>query len=158
MKINFFAAVLALTPGMLFAQANVPAQSAVLQARVSAPAALTSATGEAAPKATTTATTTKVRVSTGVTAPKLLNSLSLLDVAGAHNRVAATDITAVVTLTVDPAGKPTNLAIAQSAGTNVDQEVLALVNQYRFQPGTLDGQPFAIPVRLEVVLPRGTQY
>jgi len=158
MKMNIFAAVLALTPGMLFAQVNVPAQSAVLQARVSAPAALMSATGEAAPKGTTTATTTKVRVSTGVTAPKLLNSLSLMDVAGSHNRVAANDITAVVSLTVDAAGKPTDIAIAKSAGDSVDQEVLALVNQYRFQPGTLDGQPFAIPVRLQVVLPRGTQY
>ena len=155
MKINFFAAALALTPGMLFAQANVPAQSAVLQARVSAPAALKAATSGAAP---TAATTTAIRVSTGVKAPKLLNPLSMLEVAGAHNHVAASDIALSVTLTVDATGKPTNLAIEQSAGDPVDSEVLALVNQYRFQPGTLDGQPFAIPVRLEVVLPRGTQY
>jgi len=155
MKMTIFAAALALTPGMIYAQANVPAQSAVLQARVSAPAALKAATGGAA---SATTTTTKVRVSTGVVAPKLLNSLSHMDVAGSHNRVAASELTAVVTLTVDPAGKPTDLAIAKSAGEGVDKEVLALVNQYRFQPGTLDGQPFAIPVRLQVVLPRGTQY
>jgi TonB family protein len=154
MKIHFFAAALALTPGILFAQANVPAQSAVLQARVSAPAGLKAAMGEAAP----TATPTAIRVSTGVVAPRLLNPLTLQDVAGAHNRLAANDITVAVNMTVDATGKPTDIAIAQSAGEGVDKEVLALVNQYRFQPGTLDGQPFAIPVHLQVILPRGTQY
>jgi hypothetical protein len=34
----------------------------------------------------------------------------------------------------------------------MDHNVLSAVSQYRFTPGTLDGQPTAIPVNLEVIL------
>jgi hypothetical protein len=34
----------------------------------------------------------------------------------------------------------------------MDKNVLAAVRQYRFTPGTLDGEPTSVPVNLEVVL------
>ena len=49
-------------------------------------------------------------------------------------------------------GKPTDLAIVRSAGTALDKNVLAAVSQYRFKPGTLDKQPTAIPVNLQINL------
>jgi outer membrane biosynthesis protein TonB len=55
-------------------------------------------------------------------------------------------------MTVDATGKPLNLKILRSLGPLMDHNVLAAVSQYRFTPGTLDGQPTAIPVNLEVVL------
>ena len=44
------------------------------------------------------------------------------------------------------------MTIEQGFGPVVDQEVLKAVSQFRFEPGTLDGQPFALPVRLQVVI------
>ena len=60
--------------------------------------------------------------------------------------------TAVVAMIVDEKGVPTGLKIMKSAGTAVDRNVLAAVAQYRFKPGTLNNQPTAIPVNLEVVM------
>jgi TonB family protein len=58
----------------------------------------------------------------------------------------------VVSLTVDADGKPSDLKIVQSVNPIMDKNVLAAVSQYRFTPGTLDDQPTAVPVSLEVVL------
>jgi len=151
---SIFAAALALTPSLLFAQATSPAPTssqAVLQARVAAPADLKSAN----PKTSTGST---VRVSTGIVAPKLTDPVTLSAETGAQIHILAKDVTVVLSLVVDETGKPTNVAVSQSAGTTIDQEVLAAISRQRFQPGTLDGQPYALPVRLQVVIEHGTQY
>jgi len=59
---------------------------------------------------------------------------------------------------VDEAGIPTNLTIQQSAGNLIDSRILATVAQFRYQPGTLDGEPYQIPIRLEIILKRGAAY
>jgi TonB family protein len=151
---SLLVAALALTPALLHAQAASPAQN--LQARL-APVSAIKSDLKADGKATATATT-KVRVSTGVVAPRLLAPVDLSMVAKNRSHVVSQDIRVVVTMTVDESGKPAQLAVAQSANENLDQEVLAVLGQARFQPGTLDGQPFPLPVRMQVIIPRGTEY
>ena len=154
MKRSIFAATLALTPSLLFAQAITPAPTstqAVLQARVTAPNDIKAGNGK-------DASSTKVRVSTGIVAPRLTNSVTLSTLPGAHDRVAAKDMTVVVSMVVDETGKPQNVAVAQSANDGLDKEVVEAIREYRFQPGTLDGQPYALPVRLQVMVQRGAQY
>ena len=58
----------------------------------------------------------------------------------------------VVAMIVDATGKPSDLKIVRSLGPVMDKNVLAAVSQYRFTPGTLDGEPTAVPVNLEVTL------
>ena len=153
MKRSIFVATLALTPALLHAQATLPAHTGsqnVLQARAAAPAAIMSAVDKNS--------TSTVRVSTGVVAPKLIKSVNLTAADGVHDQLLANDATVVVTMTVDATGKPANLAIAKSANPVVDKQVLEAVSQYRYQPGTLDGIPYELPVRLQVVIQHGTQY
>ena len=145
-------AALALTPVLVHAQAPSPAQTAaptVLQARYSAPAAIKPASGKDS--------SASIRVSTGIVAPKLIEKFNLNTIPGLDSAFVPNDVTVVVSMVVDATGKPTNLSIAKGAGPVVDQEVLASVSQYRYQPGTLDGQPYALPVRLEVIIQHGAQ-
>ncbi len=154
MKRSIFAATLALTPSLLLAQAASPVNPSaqpVLQARAASPADIKSAN----PKTSGAST---VRVSTGVVAPKMLDAISLSSLPGSHNHLLAKDVTVVVQFVVEPTGKAENASIAQSAGQDIDKEVLEAVREARFQPGTLDGQPFALPIRLEVVVQHGSQY
>jgi TonB family protein len=145
-------AALALTPTLLHAQAISPTQTAnpnVLQARSFAPAAIKPATAADSGS--------PVRVSTGVVAPKLIKKSDMNAIPGLFETFIPGDVTVVVSMTVDATGKPTDLSIAQGSGPVVDQEVLTAVSQFRFQPGTLDGQPFALPVRLQVVIQHGAR-
>ena len=147
MKRSVIMAALALTPSLLHAQATSPAQTAshtVLEARATAPAAISAAPAKDSGSS--------VRVSTGIVAPKLIKKADINAIAGLSEAFIPGDTTVVVSMTVDATGKPTNLAIAQGFGPVVDQEVLKAVSQFRFEPGTLDGQPFALPVRLQVVI------
>jgi len=147
MKRSVIMAALALTPALLHAQATSPAQTAshtVLEARATAPAAIKTAVPTDAPGS--------VRVSTGIVAPKLIKKADINAISGLSEAFIPGDVTVVVSMTVDAKGKPTDLAIAQGFGPVVDQEVLNAVSQFRFEPGTLDGQPFALPVRLQVLI------
>jgi TonB family protein len=144
-------ATLALTPMLLHAQANSPAQtqsspaSTTLQSKLVQPAELNASEAVAH-------STTPVRVSTGVAAPKLIHTVAIETDSDLIPRGLAFDRKTVVEMTVDATGKPSNLKILQSLGPLMDHNVLAAVSQYRFTPGTLDGAPTAIPVNLEVVL------
>lgn len=148
-------AILALAPAMLIAQTTTPAQPSstpILHAALLQPAALALKAVE-----TPRAGSTPVRISTGVVAPKLVHSVNIsVDAAGA--RLTAADLKVVVDMTVDETGKPTDLKIAQSADQTLDQNVLAAVSQFRYLPGTLNGEPTAVPVHLQVTISRGTAY
>ena len=141
------AATLALSPMLLHAQANSPAKTQstaanTLRSELVAPAL----TGS-----DTTGTTSSVRVSTGVNAPKLIYTVGV-ESDSDFAPTASFERTAVVSMTVDPSGKPTDLKIVQSVNPVMDGNVLNAVSQYRFTPGTLDDQPAAIPVNLSVIL------
>jgi len=143
-------AALTLTPMLLNAQANSPARtqsspSSTLQSKLVQPAELNASEAVAH-------STSPVRVSTGVAAPKLIHTVAIESDSNWMPKVYALDRKTVVEMTVDATGKPSNLKILQSLGPVMDHNVLAAVSQYRFTPGTLDGQPTSIPVNLEVVL------
>ena len=153
LKRSIFVATLALTPALLHAQATLPAHSAsatTFEARAAAPATIKSVDDKNSPST--------LRVSTGIVAPKLIKSVNLTATAGTNQLLVANETTVVVSMIVDENGVPSKLAIAQSANPLVDKQVLQAVSQYRYTPGTLDGKPYALPVRLQVVIERGTQY
>jgi TonB family protein len=122
-------AILSLSSFMLHAQANTPAQTQV-------------ASNGSEPQVK--------RISTGVTAPKLIYKVDV--VTDSNARLVNDDTKVVVGMIVDKTGKPSDLKIIQSAGAGVDASVLAAVSQYRFTPGMVSNQPIATPLNLEVVI------
>ena len=147
------AATLALTPMLLHAQANSPAQtqspasSTTLQSKLIQPNDLSASEADHGPAHVAT-----LRISTGVIAPKLISTVQIESDYDATPRGFNIDRKTVLEMTVDATGKPSDLKIIRSLGPVMDKNVLAAVKQYRFAPGTLDGAPAAVPVNLEVVL------
>ena len=151
-------AALALTPMLLHAQANSPAQpqtsaaSLTLQSKLEPKAFHAPETNPGA-----ASTTPPIRISTGVTAPKLIHTVDVEATSDYDAQSFVKDKTVVVAMTVDASGKPSDLKIIESVSPKMDKNVLTAVSQYRFKPGTLDGAPTAIPVNLEVTLHNPTR-
>jgi TonB family protein len=56
-----------------------------------------------------------------------------------------------LSLIVDTKGEPQNIKISQSGGPGFDEQVVATVEQqWRFKPGTCDGEP--MPMKIQAVL------
>lgn len=53
-------------------------------------------------------------------------------------------------LVVGPNGRPRNLRVQRSLGMGLDEKALEAVSQWRFQPATLNGQPVAVQINVEV--------
>jgi TonB family protein len=147
---------LALSPLMVHAQANKSAQP---QAATTAPvmrAGLVQSKnlmlGAAAADGSATANAGAVRISTGVVAPKVIRTANIQsDKIGAEGLDGSMH-SAVVSLVVDNEGKPSNLKIVHTPNVNLDEDILAAVRQFRFQPGTLDGQNTSVPVQLDITI------
>lgn len=143
-------ATLALTPMLLHAQANSPAKpqpsptSSTLQSKLVQPGDLNGSDAAHV--------TSPLRVSTGVVAPRLIHTIAIESDTDASPWRINDDRLTVVEMMVDKTGKPTDLKIVRSLGPTMDKHVLAAVSQYRFTPGTLDGEPAPVPVNLEVTL------
>ena len=146
-------AILAVSPALTFAQTTQPAQprsTPVLSSTLLQPALL-----HAAVVTDRTEKSSPLPVSTGVIAPHILHTVEFTLPNDAISKHATSmEHRVIVNMTIDETGKPTNLSIAKSAGLAMDQQVLATVSQYRYQPAMLDGQPIMVPVTLEVVIPR----
>jgi len=150
MKRSAMLAALALTPVLMHAQAITPTPTkasspAQLQAKL-----MNSTSFEAAAGSSAASVPANVRISTGVVAPRLVHTVDVQSNPDWQWRTAGLYRTAVVAMTVDETGKPTNLKIIQSAGSDLDENVLAAVNQYRFAPGTVSNQPTSIELNLRV--------
>jgi TonB family protein len=151
-------ATLALTPMLLHAQANPPAQPqtsaapSTLQSKLE-PKAFRASESEPG----TASATTQIRVSTGVTAPKLVHTVDVEATSDYDAQSFMNDKKVVVAMTVDASGKPSDLKIVEPVSPKMDKNILTAVSQYRFKPGTLDGAPTAIPVNLEVTLHNPTR-
>jgi TonB family protein len=144
-------ATLALSPMLLHAQVNSPAKTqTVLESKVDAPKSMAAPAKDGVP-------TTALRVSTGVTAPKLISTAEISSVDALPRTFVSQDKTVVVSMIVHEDGKPSDLAIVRSVGAALDKNVLTAVSQYRFKPGTLDNQPTAVPVNLEITLIHAAQ-
>jgi TonB family protein len=138
-------ATLALSPMLLHAQANSPAQpqASTLQSRLEQPNELAADRG---------AIPASLRVSTGVVAPKLIYSTAIASTDEWSVRRAATDKKVVVEMLINEKGVPSDLRVVNSIGSDMDKNVLAAVSQYRFKPGTLDSKPATVPLKLEILL------
>jgi TonB family protein len=142
---TLFAAALALSPMLLHAQVNSPAQPSASQ--------VTLASNEL-PAANSARNTTPgtVRISTGVVAPKLIHTVDISADNDAMWKLYPASRKVVVSMVVDETGKPTDLKIVNSIGANLDRNVLSAVSQYRFAPGTVSNQAVASPLNLEIEL------
>jgi TonB family protein len=57
---------------------------------------------------------------------------------------------AVVGLTIDKAGRPTDVHIVKSSDPNYDKVLMKAVSKYRFKPATSHGEPVAVELRVEI--------
>jgi TonB family protein len=144
-------ATLALSPLLLHAQVNSPAQpqsssnTSTLQSTNIQPKAFSTDGadhGIVAP----------LRISTGVVAPKLVYTEAIATDTDLTGWIFPSDRSIVVAMTVDTNGKPSDMKIVQSVNPIMDQNVLEAVSHYRFTPGTLDDQPTPVQLNLEIVL------
>ncbi len=148
------AAALVLSPMLLHAQANSPATTktaaaaTTLESKMVAPAI-------GAATANTVPANKGIRISTGVTAPKLIHSVEVQADRDATWNLLNLNKLVVVSMIVDETGTPKNLKIVKSLGAGMDNNVLAAVSQYRFKPGTLNNQPTPIELTLEITLQKG---
>jgi TonB family protein len=146
--------LLVLPTAQLHGQAIAPAQfqeiqtAPVLQSSLIQPKGIRLAAAAAA--AVPDAKTGAVRVSTGVVAPKLVKTVNIQEETVGVSGVSSAEREVVVAMVVDETGKPTDLKIVQSSDALLDQHVLAAVQQYRWQPGTVSGQIVAVPVNLHI--------
>ena len=56
----------------------------------------------------------------------------------------------VLWLVVGADGLPHNIRVQRSLGMGLDEKAVAAVSTWRFQPATLNGQPVAVEVNVEV--------
>lgn len=133
MRTGFVAALL-LSPLMIHAQVNKP-NGLMLSAASSAD------------RGTSTA-----RVSTGVVPPKLIQPIQIQQTAVPVAALATKTRYAVVTLTVDEKGMPSDVKIVESPGVWMDNNLIDAVNQSRFKPGTVSGIVTSVPVRLNLTI------
>lgn len=146
------AAALLLSPLMVHAQANPlaqtqAAQAPVLESSLAMPASFMLSSSADAPAAGSVTE----RISTGVVAPKLLKTVPVEENTASitsykHNREA------LVSMVVDESGKPTDVKIVQSAGADLDRNIVEAVKQYRYTPATVSGEVSPIKVNLHLVI------
>lgn len=150
-----------LSPVMLHAQASSPAKTQssseayTLQAKLTMPEELATA---AASDFDDVPANSPLRVTTGIVAPKITRTVDVVINQDPMWQFSGKDKKVVVSMTVDKNGKPSDLKIAESGGsTELDEDVLNAVSQYRFKPGTLNDQPTEVPVNLEIIVKAPTR-
>jgi periplasmic protein TonB len=58
--------------------------------------------------------------------------------------------TCTLLVTVDAAGRPTNIRVASSLGMGLDEKAIEAVKQWRFEPGMKDGHAVNVEIAVEV--------
>lgn len=56
----------------------------------------------------------------------------------------------VLSVVVDPSGRPRDIRIARSLGMGLDEKAVAAVEKWKFAPGMRDGIPVSVQVNIEV--------
>ena len=88
------------------------------------------------------------RVGDGVKAPKLLIKVEpeLTDEA----REAKVDDTVILAVEIHPDGRPHSIRVTKSLGMGLDEQAVAAVEQWTFEPGSKDGKPVTVAATIEV--------
>jgi TonB family protein len=97
-----------------------------------------------------TAPTPKVRVSTGVIAPELLDANHLTIPMTVNDGPMPADAEVGLTLTVDENGRPQDVKVVKSLNPLWDARVLDAVSRAHFKPGSIDTQPIPVEMNLTV--------
>lgn len=98
------------------------------------------------------APTTAIRVSTGVTAPTLVNGIDIKIPNGISNSFISPDVEVALSLTVDANGQPQNVKVVKPSNPFWDARVVDAVQKSHFHPGTVDNT--AIPVEMTLTVTR----
>lgn len=114
------------------------------------PMLVTSAAVASSPKSDAAVATQNLRVSTGVTAPELIDPTDIHIAASENDRVLPAGVSVVLAMNVDPQGNAHNLRVVKSVNADLDARVIAAVSQSHFRPAKLDNQ--AIPYDLNLVV------
>lgn len=102
------------------------------------------------PVASSTDAATPLKIGGDVLPPKLIFSVKPKTFPFKPFHKHGTTIV-LVGLTVPTDGIPQDVHIVKSGGDSFDKSALTAVNQYRFQPATLHGQPVPTRVNIEVL-------
>jgi hypothetical protein len=97
-----------------------------------------------------TASTQAPRISTGVTAPVLLQSIGLAIPAGLPKDAIPVDAQVGLTLTVDDKGEPQDIHVVKGINPFWDARIVAAVSKFHYRPGSIDAK--AIPVNLNLTI------
>jgi TonB family protein len=100
------------------------------------------------------ASTPKVRVSTGVISPELLDSANVTVPAGFGNQIVPGDGQVALSLTIDEKGHPENIQVTKSLNPLWDARVVDAVRQFRYRPGTVSNSPVPVDMNLTVNIVR----
>ncbi len=100
------------------------------------------------------AATPTARVSTGVTAPSLLNAADLAVPAGLPTEAIPADAQIGLTLVVDANGQPQNIHVVKGINPFWDARVIDTVSKFHYRPGTIDAKPIPVDMNLTVNITR----
>jgi hypothetical protein len=90
------------------------------------------------------------RVSTGVTAPTLLESIGLSIPEGLPQNAIPVDAQVGLTLTVDEKGQPQDVHVVKGINPFWDTRVVEAVRRFHYRPGTIDSKPIPVDMKLTV--------
>ena len=118
------------------------------------PMLLTASAVASQPKVDNTATSPSSAVSpaisTGVTAPEILDTQTLRIQPNAYDKTAAPEEQVVLQLKVDDKGRAQNIQVVKSTNPHFDARVIEAVQRSHFRPAKLDNQ--AVPMELSLVV------
>lgn len=90
------------------------------------------------------------RIGGGVQPPRLIREQQKEPEFSVEARAAKVQGTVVLYLEVGPDGAPRNVRVMRPLGLGLDEQAVRAVQQWRFAPGTKDGQPVAVAATAEV--------
>jgi TonB family protein len=94
------------------------------------------------------ATSSALHIGPGMSPPKLLSKVE--PEYSEEGRVAKYQGTVALYVDIDVDGVPRNIRIARSLGFALDENAVAAVQQWRFQPAVKDGAPITVQASIEV--------
>jgi Gram-negative bacterial TonB protein C-terminal len=115
---------------------------------------LPAAAGAMQPSDDAAASTQPVRVSTGVIAPTLLNSIGLNLPEGLPNDYIPVDAQIGLTFTVDESGTPQDVHIVKGINPFWDARIAETVRKFHYRPGTIDAKPIPVDMNLTITIAR----
>jgi len=118
------------------------------------PMLLTSAAVASSPTSDAAVATHTLRVSTGVTAPEIIDPTDIHIIASDADRVLPAGANVVLALNVDEKGIAHNLRVVKSVNSDLDARVVAAVSQSHFRPAKLDNQAISYDLNLIVNVQR----